>query len=385
MILNTNIKQRRQRFPLSAQPNLFGGLGGGLLRFGHSPHTMVSTRIVSALTAVSLLAAPLSAFAQTSSFKDVSPSNPASAAIEYLKGKGIIAGYPDGTFRPDAKVNRAEALKIIVAPYVSQEVLATADASAYGDVPAGSWFLPYVEAARQVLGVIDGPPKAANFNPTRNVNKAEFIKMLLIANKVDPVTTLGEIRGGLSTDVANPDEWFYPYMRFAVASSMTMVAEDGTLNPGQELTRAQVALLLYRLEMYKQGRRTQALLTEAETEIINVLSLFENKDIVNADYAATRSTVAARGALISAPDEAIVKGAVKISEGFQALVRAYKAGLSGDLDGAIALSGTAWNSAAKAMEFSSGLKDVATQMQGIAKTLADDARALKAQGGVPAQ
>lgn len=344
---------------------------------------MVSTRFLSVLTVASILATPVSAFAQTSSFKDVPTSHPASAAVEYLKSKGIINGYPDGTFRPDAKVNRAEALKIIVAPYVSADVLATATESVYGDVPQGAWFLPYVEAARQLLGVIDGPPAKTNFNPTANVNKAEFVKMLLIANKVDANTTLGEIRGGLATDVTGPDQWYYPFMRFAVASSMTMVDEQGNLNPGQELTRAQVALLLYRLEMFKQGRRTQALLTEAETEIINVLSLFEKQDVVNAEFAATRSTVAARGALISAPDETIVKGAVKISEGFQSLVQAYKAGLSGDFDGAITLAGNAWNSAAKAMEFSPGLTQVATQMQGIAKSLADDARAMKANGGVP--
>ena len=341
------------------------------------PLRMNASRIAQLLVSAALVASPIAASAQ-SSFKDVPSNHPASAAIEYLKGQGVISGYADGTFKPDAKVNRAEAVKIIVAPYVSQEILATATASVYADVPAGSWFLPYVEAGRQVLGIIDGPPAKTSFLPTSNVKKAEFIKMLLVANKVDPASTLSEIRGGLATDVANPDEWFYPHMRFAVASSMTMVAEDGTLSPGQELTRAQVALLLYRLEMFKQGRRTQALLTEAETEIINVLALFENKDIVNAEYAATRSTVAARGALISAPNEAIVKGAVKISEGFQSLVGAYKAGLQGDLDATITLSGAAWNSAAKAMEFSPGLSPVATQMQTIAKGLADEARALKA-------
>ncbi len=337
-----------------------------------------STRLLSFLTAAAVVATPTAAFAQTAPFKDVPASHPAAQAIEYLKSKGIIGGYADGTFKPDAKVNRAEAIKIIVAPYVAPEVLATASESVYADVPAGSWFLPYVEAGRQMLKIIDGPPAKPNFLPTSNVKKAEFIKMLLIANKVDPSTTLGEIRSGLATDVTNPDEWFYPHMRFAVASSMTMVTEDGALNPGQELTRSQVALLLYRLEMFKQGRRTQALLTEAETEILNVLKLFESKDIANAELAATRSTVAARGALISAPDEAIVKGAVKISEGFQSLVQAYKSGLSGDLDGTIAKSGAAWNSAAKAIEFSPGLKQVAEQMQGIAKSLADEARAMKA-------
>lgn len=339
---------------------------------------VTSPRLVSFLTTAALLAVPVAASAQTAPFKDVPANHPAAQAIQYLKEKNIISGYADGTFKPDNKVNRAEAVKIIVAPYVAPEVLATATESVYADVPVGAWFLPYVEAGRQMLKIIDGPPAKTSFLPTSNVKKAEFVKMLLIANKVDPATTLGEIRGGLATDVTNPDEWFYPHMRFAIASSMTMVADDGALNPGQELTRSQVALLLYRLEMFKQGRRTQALLTEAETEILNVLKLFESKDIANAELAATRSTVAARGALISAPDEAIVKGAVKISEGFQSLVGAYKAGLSGDLDTTITLSGNAWNSAAKAMEFSPGLTQVAQQMQGIAKSLADEARAMKA-------
>lgn len=340
-------------------------------------------RFSSIVATAALLALPALASAQTAPFSDVPANHPAADAVRYLKEKGIIGGYADGTFKPDAKVNRAEALKIIVAPYVTPEVLATASESVFGDVPKGSWFLPYVEAGRQMLKIIDGPPAKTNFLPTSNVKKAEFVKMLLIANKVDPTTTLGEIRGGIATDVTNPDEWFYPHMRFAVASSMTMVTEDGALNPGQELTRSQVALLLYRLEMFKQGRRTQALLTEAETEILNVLKLFENKDVTNAEYAATRATIASRGALISAPDEAIVKGAVKISEGFQSLVGAYKAGMSGNLDSTIALAGAAWNSAAKAMEFSPGLKQVAEQMQGIAKSLADEARTLKANGGVP--
>ena len=54
-----------------------------------------------------------------------------------------------------------------------------------------------------------------------------------------------------------------------------------------------------------------------------------------------------------------------------------------NLDGTISLSGTAWNNATKAVEFSPGLKPIADQMQAIAKSLADEARALKANGGVP--
>ncbi len=337
---------------------------------------MVAVRALPILVSLSLLL-PATAAAQSASFTDVPASHPTFQAVEYLKVKGVLQGYADGTFKPDAKVNRAEALKIIVAPVVPEGGL-SATTSVYSDVPAGSWYLPYAEAARQIFGIIDGPPKTTTFAPTRNVNKAEFIKMTLLAQRIDPMSALSELRGGLATDVASSSEWFYPYIRFAVASSMTMVDETGALNPGQELTRGQVAIFLYRLDMFLQGRRTQALLSEAETEIVNVLQLFEQRDILNAEYAANRSIVAARGALLSAPDEGVVKGAVKVAEGFQVLVQGYKAGVEGRLDDVISLSGTAWHLATKAQEFSPHLVDIVAQMQAIAKGMADEARALKA-------
>lgn len=46
-------------------------------------------------------------------FSDVSPSHWAAAYIRTAAGQGIVSGYPDGTFRPDQTVTRAEAAKII--------------------------------------------------------------------------------------------------------------------------------------------------------------------------------------------------------------------------------------------------------------------------------
>ena len=50
------------------------------------------------------------------SFSDVPPDHDAYEAVEFLKTQNIIGGYPDGTFKPDRTVNRAEAAKIIAAP-----------------------------------------------------------------------------------------------------------------------------------------------------------------------------------------------------------------------------------------------------------------------------
>lgn len=49
----------------------------------------------------------------SSSFTDVTSETTGSQAIEYLAANQIINGYPDGTFRPHAKITRAQFTKII--------------------------------------------------------------------------------------------------------------------------------------------------------------------------------------------------------------------------------------------------------------------------------
>ncbi len=343
------------------------------------PSTTVRLLSVALLCGTVLSAFPASALAQAQSFSDVAPSHPAFEAIEYLKEKGYLEGYADGTFKPDQAVNRAEATKIIVAPLLKTEELAAFKTTVYADIPADAWYVPYVEAARQKLGIIDGPPKSTAFNGTRAVNKAEFLKILQLANGEHPEDAYGEILSPIALDVQNPAEWLYPYMRFGIASSMIMVGQDGNMNPGMQLKRGDIANLLYRYLMYKEGRRTQALLSEAESEIVNVLQQLDTKNLEQAHFASIRALLAVRGALTIKPNEAIVRGAVKVSEGFRSLVLAYEAGASGNLDRAIELSGMAWQLAEKAKEFSPSLNDLAVQMQTIAKNMADEARRLGAE------
>lgn len=312
------------------------------------------------------------------SFSDVPSNHLAFQAVEYLKEKGIIAGYSDGTFRPDKKVNRAEAVKIIVAPLIPADQLPHLTAAAYNDVPIEAWFAPYVEVARTKLGIVDGPPKTTVFYGERPVKKAEFLKMLLLAHKIDP-GAYGEIRLPLAADVTNPDEWYYPYMRYALTASITMVSSDGLLVPGRELARADVALILHRLLMYREGRRTQALLSESETEITNILGFIGKNDIQNAELASARALLAARGAHASQPTIPLVQAALKITESFRTLVRAYRAGISRQFDDTIALAGEAWNLAAKGGALHRELASIAEKVQQIAKTMADNARTLKAQ------
>ncbi|MGQ9488495.1 MAG: S-layer homology domain-containing protein [Armatimonadota bacterium] len=61
----------------------------------------------------------LPAFAQTTEFKDVPPDHWAASAVKEVVAKGIMKGFPDGTFRGDQPVTRYE-LAVTLARFMRQ-------------------------------------------------------------------------------------------------------------------------------------------------------------------------------------------------------------------------------------------------------------------------
>jgi hypothetical protein len=131
--------------------------------------------------------------------------------------------------------------------------------------------------------------------------------------------------------------------------------------------------------MYKENRRTQALLSEVESEIVLVLSALDIDNIDQAEYAAVRGLLAARGAHASRPEASMTKGAVKVAEAYHALVRGYRAGLNSDFDGAIDLAGQAYRLGDEAKSISPDLAQIVENVQKNAGAMADNARVLKSQ------
>lgn len=343
----------------------------------------IAMKNIATLGITVLFLASSTAYAQTArSFSDVAPDHPAYEAVEYLKSQGIIGGYADGTFQPSRKVNRAEAVKIIAAPRISADALEELKKTAIGftDVPQDAWYVPYLVAAVNAFKFVDGPPKRSAFEGNRPVLKAEFIKMLLVANSVDSSATFGEIQDPLSADVQNKSEWYYPHMRTAIAYSLTQANAEENLSPAVELSRGDVALIMHRFLMFQEGRRTQALLSEAETEITRILDALGRNESAAASRAATRSILAARGAHMQRSDSPVTRGAVKISQAFQQLVIGYIAGISQDFDSTISAAKAAWNLAQEAQKINPDIGTIIDQVRQTAEKMASDARALGGKG-----
>lgn len=318
--------------------------------------------------------------AAESGFSDVPQDHPAYSAIVYLRDQGMVKGYSDGTFKPNQQVDRAAAVKMILAGQVTEEqaAAAAANAPAFADMPKDAWYRGWV-AEGVKRGFIDGPAKKPNFEGGRAVNLAEFLKMLNLAQGMDP-NAYGEITLPLATDVTDKTAWFYPYFRLALSTSVVMADDASQLHPTMTLTRGDVAMLVYRLLMYKQKRRTQALLSLAESELTkNVLPNLNAEKLPYATMGYARALLASRGALTSRPDTPIVQGAVKVTQAFGALIAAYDAGVRGDLEATITNSGEAYSLAEQAKTFSPDLASITDNIQKLAHDMAEEARTLQSQ------
>lgn len=187
---------------------------------------------------------PLSAFAeQTPAFTDVPSTHPNYTAIKGLKDRGIISGYPDGSFKPEQAVNRVEALKIItlgagLEPLPEAEV-PIAD---FSDIEHTQWYMPYLNRAVENM-IVQGYPDGT-FKPTQTVNLVENLKILLLANEID-VTDL-EVPTDPYADTPKT-EWYAKYVQYAKDKNLIDADGQNMVYPSQGMTRAKLAETMYRL------------------------------------------------------------------------------------------------------------------------------------------
>jgi len=84
------------------------------------------------------------------SFSDVDKSFWAYEPISDMMERGILKGYPDGTFRPNADITRAEFAKILVSAFELKEDDNTKNI-VFEDIDSSNWASEYVKIASNYL------------------------------------------------------------------------------------------------------------------------------------------------------------------------------------------------------------------------------------------
>ena len=140
---------------------------------------------------------------KTNRYSDVAATSWYNTAVSTLSSMGIITGYPDGTFRPNAAITRAE-FAAIAARFDSNGDKTTAK---FSDI-ATHWAKDEISIAYN-NGWITGYPDGT-FGPQRDITRAETMTLVNRVLNRQPETEDDLLPNMMVwTDNANPNAWYY--------------------------------------------------------------------------------------------------------------------------------------------------------------------------------
>lgn len=207
---------------------------------------------VTAFVTATALALSLASTTSAAQFKDVLATHSLNIEIEYLAGKGIIGGYSDGTFKPNAPIAKKHVAKMLVQaldlPTTNLKALP------YKDVPTTH---PYYKeiAAAYTAGIFGN---ATHFKPESSISRAFMAKMLATSFNLKSIAD----NAVTYKDVPATDEFYRPIQLVTmnnIARGYEQPSDYGstyTFKPNQLLTRAHFAAFLARAMSLRAGDYT---------------------------------------------------------------------------------------------------------------------------------
>ncbi len=153
-------------------------------------------------------------------------------SVEQMTIRGVLAGFPDGSFQPEETLTREQGAKIIAFMVLGDEVNAlTCERAPFTDVAKDHWSAPYIawSQERQILmGYGNGL-----FGPVDTLTGDQFAKMLLCA--------LGLAREG--NYIGMGADWYLALREDAKAAKL--YAGDAAMETDKPINRQQAALMAW--------------------------------------------------------------------------------------------------------------------------------------------
>ncbi len=173
-------------------------------------------------------------------FSDVPVGFWASAAIAALSTRGIVDGFPDGTFRPNKPITRAEFAEMVRRAF---DRPASREALKFNDLTPNYWATGAIDKATQTR-FMSGFPNGS-FQPNRQIPRLQVLLALATGLKLQPTTPPSQILSRYQDAEQIPT---YAASKIAAATEAGLIINDGNakaLKPKQIATRAEAAALIY--------------------------------------------------------------------------------------------------------------------------------------------
>lgn len=160
------------------------------------------------------------------------------ASVQSIRHDLFMRGYPDGAFRPDRDITRAETAMLFARLLSEQYEFSGIYTPSFPDVAAGAWYTDCVGFLQQE-GLIEGYPDGT-FHPDEPISRAEFTAMAV------RFEALQEKQQAQFPDVTE-SHWAYGYIGQAVAQGWINGYEDHTFRPDSSISRAEATAIVHRM------------------------------------------------------------------------------------------------------------------------------------------
>lgn len=168
--------------------------------------------------------------------------------IYQTAGVGLIHGYPDGTFRPDQTITRAEFITIL-AQESGETITDPAGTAEFSDVKADHWARKYILWGRK-NNVLSGY-EDNSFRPDQKISRQEMALVLYrYITEYHRLTIQNIQQETVFTDENLIGAWAIDAVKAMQRSSVINGRGDGTFDPLSGATRAETTVMLGRYLTY---------------------------------------------------------------------------------------------------------------------------------------
>ena len=206
--------------------------------FGPNKYVNTAIALSSTLT-ISLSAAIPPVFAQAS-FNDVESSYWANQYVQSLTNANIISGFPDGTFRPDEEMTRAQFASILSGGFPKSAIR---EPISFSDVPADHWAADAIASA-YAKGFLSGYPDGT-FGLDQPITRLEVLLSLTSGLGISSSGDTAALLEAFSDRGEIPD-WAADAIAAATGQQLVVNYPNAQqLNPQRNATRAEIAAIAH--------------------------------------------------------------------------------------------------------------------------------------------
>ncbi|BAY20826.1 hypothetical protein NIES2100_05700 [Calothrix sp. NIES-2100] len=167
----------------------------------------------------------------------------AEACVQQLAARKLITGYPDGSFRPNSTVTRAEAAVLLLNAFGDAPI--KRNSTTFTDVPANYWAHKAITTAYQ-KGFFSGYPGGV-FQPNQPIPRAQIIGVVAGAKNYSPLPNPAQTLPQYFDDAAQIPNYAQSAIASATVNSIVVnYPQVKQLKPQQSATRGEVAALMCR-------------------------------------------------------------------------------------------------------------------------------------------